>query len=103
MLKFIQQKANIPQQFPSYFKEEDTMPYMQYIHKHIKEVWYGLMVADLMQPPLKAVDDFIKKWGDKAFNAYHRSVEIGKVSIFKDDKEGKYVPMKVTKIGYLYL
>lgn len=63
MLKFLSQKLGIKENYfyPSEFKPEDEIHYLQYLYNHLKECWYGMQVFDLMQPPSSKVDALIEK------------------------------------------
>lgn len=71
MLKFLEQKLGIPQLYP--IEIGDELPYLQYIYKHLKEVWYGLMIADLREPHPE-VDSFIAKFQVKWNNTFWGSI-----------------------------
>lgn len=96
MLKFVEDKiknwrdGNI----------EDT-PYFIYIRQHLKEVWYGLMIADLMLPSSPKIDDFINRFGCKAAIAYQKSVKWDSDSR-KTHPIANEQSIKITKIGYFY-
>jgi hypothetical protein len=100
MLKFLEQKLGIPQTYPMEVKDE--LPYLQHIYKHLKEVWYGLMIASLRLPSPK-VDSFIKKWGDKALDAYCRSVEWDRKHPYTEPDPKDWKPMRIIRIGVLTL
>jgi hypothetical protein len=89
MLKFVEDKIKNWRD-----NNIEDVPYFIYIRQHLKEVWYGLMIADLMLPPSPKIDDFINKFGHKAFDDYHKSVEFS--------SKNKSMPMGVNKIGDFY-
>jgi hypothetical protein len=101
MLKFVEQKAGIPQTYPIELKEE--LPYFEYLYQHLKEIWYGLMIHQARESSRLRnlrIDNFIKKyqkeWNDQLWG-----------SIFYDqthpydekDPNRKYGPYHIVKIG----
>lgn len=96
MLKFIEEKMRGVSSGET--KVED-LPYFQYIHQHLKEVWYGLMIGELIQPPSKKVDKFIEKFAKQACYDYWDSVGWSLENPYDTHKD-KYC---VTKIGTLTL
>lgn len=101
MLKFLEQKAGIPQTYPQVFEEE--LPYFQYLYQHLKEVWYGLMMGQARESSRlrnQKIDNFIKKfqkewneqlWGSIFYDQTHPYDE--------KDPNRKYGPYHIVKIG----
>lgn len=60
MLRFLEQKLGIKEMYLSPIEVKDDLPYLQYIYQHLKEVWYGLMIAELREQRPE-VDEYIAK------------------------------------------
>lgn len=70
MLKFVHHLATKPEPFfsGSEWVATDTMAYMQYVEKHLKESWYGLSFAQMREDSKFQSDTmykFVHKWQDR--------------------------------------
>ncbi len=104
MLKFVETgsvKVD-PYVSGSEFPPDSIMPHMQYLKRHLKEVWYGLVFAQYREDswfPNRTIDAFISLWQDRWLHTTFRSIDISKQYDLELVKGSGYTPMQITYCG----